>query len=114
MQPLIRLLDSTNPLPRQELCEFSQRLPPRGVHVHVFLVVNVLLVEVVDVNQFRAVRRVQLLEEVALELSAEVVRVLFKVGRYGEHFAGVGFRGDMAFHSVLISVLLLADLTLPS
>lgn len=70
MQPLLRLLDPAHPFAAQVPREFRQARPPRRVHVHVLLVRNVLLVEVVQVHALLPVRRPQQLDEVPLELRA--------------------------------------------
>lgn len=79
-----------------------------------FLVRDVLLIEVVHVDLFLAVGGAQQLEEVALELVAEVVDVLAGVFADDEHLPDVGFGLAVHLEAVFVAALLLAHLAVPA
>ena len=79
-----------------------------------FLIRDILLIEMVHVDFLLAVGRAQQLQEVALELVGEVVDVFTGVFANEEHLADVGFGLRVAFEAVLIAGLLFADLAVPA
>lgn len=79
-----------------------------------FLVRDVLLIEVVYVDLFLAVGGSQELEEVALELVAEVVDVLAWVFADDKHLPDVRFGLAVHLEAVLVATLLLAYLAVPA
>lgn len=115
MQPLpLHILHPTNPLPAQMLRKLRQARPARGVHVHMLLVTDILLVEMVDVDLLLAVRGPQQLEEVALEVVREAGDVLARVFADEQHLPHVRLRLRVAFEAVLVPRLLLAYLAVPA
>lgn len=82
--------------------------------MHVLLVGDVLLVEMVHVDFLLAVGGAQELEEVALELVGEVVDVFARVFADEEHLADVRFGLRVAFEAILIARLLFAHLAVPA
>ena len=79
-----------------------------------FLVRDILLVEVVDVDFLLAVGGAQELQEVALELVGEVVDVLARVFADEQHLADMGFGLRVAFEAVFVAGLFFADLAVPA
>lgn len=55
MQALLQILHPADTLPTQMLGELGQRRPPGGIHVDMFLVRDILLVEMVHVDLLLAV-----------------------------------------------------------
>lgn len=80
----------------------------------VFLVGNVFLVEVVDVDLLVAVARLEEVDKVALELVAVFVDVLLGVFADDEHLAHVALRHAVLLEGVGVAALLFADLAVPS
>lgn len=104
----------TDPLPAQVLGEFRQTRPPRRTHVHMLLISDVLLVEVVDIDLLLAVARPQQLDEIRQELVGVVVDGLAGVFADQHHFPDVGLGGDVAFETVPVAHLTGAGLTVPA
>lgn len=82
--------------------------------MHMFLVRDILLVEMIHVDLFLPVRGSQELQEIALELVAEVVDVFAGIFADEEHLADVGFGLGVHFEAVFVAALLLADLAVPA
>ena len=79
-----------------------------------FLIRNVLLIEMVDVDFLLAMGGTQQLQEIALELVGEVIDVFSWVFTDEQHLADVGFGLRMAFEAVFVAGLLFADLAVPA
>ena len=82
--------------------------------MHMLLVRNILLVEVVDVDLLLAVGGAQQLQEVALEVVREAGDVLARVFAHQQHLPHVRLRLRVAFEAVLVPRLLLAHLAVPA
>ena len=78
--------------------------------MHMFLVGNILLVEVVNVDLLLAVGGSEELEEVALKLAGVVGNVFASVFADEEHLPYVGFGLGVAFEAILIARLFLTSL----
>ena len=95
------------------LDELREGDPSRRVHVQVILVLDEFLVDSVRLDTIRAVPPRKELDEVVLELRAEVGDVPARVLAYDEHLTKVGLRLGVALEAILVSALLLADLAVP-
>lgn len=82
--------------------------------MYMFLVGNVLLVEMVHVDLLLAVGGPQQLQEVALELVAEVVDVLAGVLADEQHLADVGLGLGVHLEAVFVAALFFAYLAVPA
>lgn len=82
--------------------------------MHMLLICDILLVEMVHVDFLLAVRCAQELEEVSLELVGEVADVFAGVFADEEHLADVGFGLGVAFEAIFITRLLFAHLAVPA
>ena len=79
-----------------------------------FLIRNILLVKMVDVDFLLAVRGAQELQEVALELVGEIIDVFARVFANEQHLADVGLRLCVTFEAVFVAGLFFADLAVPA
>lgn len=79
-----------------------------------FLVRDIFLVEMVHMDLFLAVSGSQQLQEIALELVAEIVDIFARVFADEEHLADVGFGLGVHFEAVFVAALLFADLAVPA
>ena len=107
LRGLVHLADALSP---EVLDELRQRGPPRGVHVDVRLVRDVLVVHDVGAHPAVPVRRGHHVEEGPLELLAVVADELPLVHAEDLHLAEVGLAGAVALEAVRVPALLLADL----
>ena len=82
--------------------------------MHMFLIGNILLVEMVHVDLLLAVGRAQQLQEIALELAAEVVDVFARVLADEQHLPHVGFGLRVHLEAVFVAALFGADLAVPA
>lgn len=94
--------------------KLRQARPSRGIHVRVGFVRDHLLVEMVDVDLLLAVRGLEQVDEVALELVAEVADRLLRVLADQEHLPHVALALDMAFEAILIAAGFFARLAVPA
>lgn len=94
--------------------KFAQRRPFGRVHVNVFFIGNVFLVELVDLHLFLSMARLQQLQKVLYELVTVLVDVFLRILADDEHLAHVAFGLGMHLESVGIAALLFADLAVPS
>lgn len=78
--------------------------------MHMLFITNILLVKMIDVDLFFAVRGAQQGEEVALEVGAEAGDVLSGVFADEKHLTDVGFGLRVAFEAVFVAGLFFADL----
>lgn len=78
--------------------------------MHMFLVGDILLVKVVDVDFLLAVRSSEELEEVALELAGVIGNVFSGVFTDEEHLPDVGFGLGVAFEAIFVAGLFFAGL----
>lgn len=122
----------TYAFPAQVLRELCQTTPLSCVHVlnlsvfrikqktlelptyHMLLVANVFIVKLVRADPFFAVRGLQKRYKVSLKVVAETCDVLARIFTDNLHLSDVRLRLDVAFKSVGIATLLLADFTPPS
>jgi hypothetical protein len=81
--------------------------------MHVLLVANVLVVELVAGNPLLSMRRAQQRNEIALEVGAELVDKLPRVLANDLHLPDVRLGLDVALEAVGVATLLLADFTPP-
>jgi hypothetical protein len=127
---LLRLVDPSDTAATEVLAEFRERDPASGVHMHVALVADELLVDTIGEyalrsksiitiryrfvcsRQFHAPAR-QELYEVVLELRREVGDVTACVLADNEHLPQMCFGLSMTLESILVPALFLADLTEP-
>lgn len=96
------------------LSKLAQTGPFRRVHVYVLFIADVFLVELVEIDFLLTMTRPQQLQEVALELSGEIVDCFSRIFANSLHVSDVGLGGDMALEAVLIAHLALASLAPPS
>ena len=82
--------------------------------MHVLLVTDILLIEMVDVDFLLAVGGAQQLKEVALEVVAEGRDVFARVFAYEQHLPDVRFGLRVAFEAVFVAGLFGADLAVPA
>lgn len=79
--------------------------------MYVFLVCNILLVEMIHIDLLLAVGGAKELEEIALKLATVVLDVLFGIFADEEHLPHMRFGLSMAFEAVLIAHLALTYLS---
>ena len=82
--------------------------------MHVLLVADVLLVEIVHVHLLLAVRSFEELQKVAFELVGVFVDVFFGILADLEHPAHVGFGHGVLLEAVFVAALFGADLAVPA
>ena len=111
--PLLRLIHPRNSGPTKVLHELGEGDPAGSVHVQMVLVLDKLLIDRVRLDALRAEAAREELDEVVLELRAEVGDVPARVLAYDEHLTKVGLRLGAALEAILVSALLLADLAVP-
>ena len=107
LRGLVHLADA---LPPEVLDELRQRGPPRGVHVDVLLVRDVLVVDDVGAHPAVPVGCGHHIEEGPLELLAVATDELALVHAEDLHLAKVRLAGAVALEAVRVPALLLADL----
>ncbi len=78
--------------------------------MHMFLIVNIFLVEVVQVDFLFAVGSSKQLEEILLELIAVVIDIFLRIFADEKHLSDVGFGLRVHFEAILVTHLPLADL----
>jgi hypothetical protein len=79
-----------------------------------FLVVDVFLVEMIDVNLLFSMAGAKKHQKIAEELLAEVVDVLCGILAYDEHLSDMALGLCVHLEAICISALLLADLAVPA
>ena len=82
--------------------------------MHMLLVADVLLVEIVHVHLLLAVRSFEQHQEIPLELVAVLVDVFLGVFADLQHPAHVRFRHGVLFEAVFVAALFGADLAVPA
>ena len=78
--------------------------------MHMLLIMNVFLVEVIHMHLLLAMGCAQQLEEIALEISAEVRDEFLRVFADKEHLPDVPFGLGVHFEAIFVAHLALADL----
>lgn len=83
--------------------------------MHMALIRNILTsIKMIRVDSLFAMCCTQELQKVAHELTGEVGHITSWIFADNEHLSHVGFGLDMAFETVLVTALFLADLAVPS
>lgn len=78
--------------------------------MHMFFIMDIFLVEVVQIDLFLAVRRAKELEKVFLELVAVVTDEFLGVLAHNKHLSDMAFGLCVHFEAILVAHLTLADL----
>ena len=82
--------------------------------MHMLLIPNILLIKIIHVHFLLAVGGFEELQEVALELVAVLVDVLFRVLADLQHAAHVRLGHGVLLEAVFVAALLFADLAVPA
>lgn len=111
-EPLVVLVDLDDARLSDRLDEAVQRDPPRRVHVHVVLVLDVLVVDCVGAHALRVVPALEQRHKVVLELARELGDRRARVRPDRDHLAQVRLAPAVRLEAVLVAALLLTDLAL--
>jgi hypothetical protein len=82
--------------------------------MHMLLIRDVFLVEVIELDLLLTVRRSQKLEEISLKLAAVVADKLLRVLTHDKHLSDMGLGLCMHLEAIFIAHLALAHLAVPS
>ena len=92
----------------------TQRDPPRRIHMHMVLVLDVLVVHFIRLNAIRRMPRAQEEDEFVLEILRELGNGSAGFGTDRQDLAQVGFGFYVCLEAVFVAALFFAYLTVPS
>lgn len=112
-QSLVVLVDLDGTGLSQRHDKAVERNPSRRVHVDMLLVLNVLVVHGVRAHTLGVVTCLEERDKLVLELARELCNGRARVGSQSDDLAQMRFRPTVRLEAVLVSALLLTDLTVP-